>query len=280
MAKGVPKNYNWVGHYYLRGEFYRLVLANGAELAVWAKMIPMMCVPRRYWFNLSAIGDITGTVPGSGQWQHFRVGCGDMNLSQEDVETDDFTGQEMLDRYMDVGSGVFSGDDGDEETDLGLPGDTELSNARQRRRDFISETKRLGLPKNAVFSDANQITYLDQFNRRGAMPRTTFDMPKFVIAGYTVDIAPSQADWSTAISGNAGGMNDLYRDLLDAFDNTGQITGVTGITSDLGNYLSEGFREAAVIDIDQAMNVRCRGTVEVDVYAIQPGVNNVLTIPR
>lgn len=203
-----------------------------------------------------------------------------MNLSQEDVETTDFDGDKMLDRYMDIGAGAFSGDDGDTETDLGLPGDTELSSARQRDRDFYTKSTQLGLPDKAVFSDANQITYVDRGFTRGKLRDVEFDMPKFVLAGYTCDIAGTNTDWSEAITGSAGGVNDLYRDLLAEFDDTAVLAGLTGSPVDIGQYLSEGFRQANVVDVDQAMHVRLKGTVEVDLYAPDPGLRSVLTIPR
>lgn len=278
----MPKypGYKWVGTAYVRGEFHREIPSTGAELCSFAKMIPMFCVPTYYWFSGKIISSAVGVAPDAAAWLHQRFGIGNMNLSQEAVETDDFNGDEMMDRYMDIGSGAFSGDDGDTETDLGLPGDTELSSRRQRKRDFYGDTVQLGLPDKAVFSDANQITYVHQFSISGKPPETEFSLPKFVLGGTTVDIAGTNTDWSDAILGQANGVNDLYRSLLESFSEIDEITGVTGRIAALGLWASQGFRDTNVVDVDALMHARIRGTIQVQVYAMVPGSANVITIPR
>lgn len=278
----MPKGWDLVGTVYVRGEFYRSIGSTGGELSIFAKFFPTFTIPTRYWFSGKIIGSEVGIAPDAAAWCHTRFGIANMNLSQEDVETNDFDGDEILDRYFDHGIQAFAGDDGSNETDLGLPGDTEISDAISRSRDFYSRTTQLGLPNKAVFSDANQITYVHTFKTSGKLPPTDFFRPKVVAGGFSLDVADANTDWSTAITGNAGGNDDLYRLLLQNLGNAqeaGMSVGLYAPPTTLVDYMGEGYRASAVTDVDMGVFVRVRGTVELKVYD-QSGKNAILTMPR
>jgi len=281
----MPNRYSRVGTAYIRGTFYTEVAASGVESCVWAKWLPMFTDLEAYWFNIRAIGSITGTAPDGAQAIHYRGAYTDINLSQEMVETDDFDGDEALDRYLSPITGSsFSGDDGDAPVDLGLPGfATGARSRRYAKRELFSHTTQLGLPDHAVFSDANQITYVDFFKRR--TPRKwkkrkfDLDLPKLVALGTNCDAAADQTDWSTAMGGDFGGMNDLYRELLDnvgPMDSQARAVGIDNPTAGFMDYLNNGRRAANVNDVDQIMHLRVKGTIQLGVYDVDTG-NRIVT---
>ncbi len=268
---------------YIRGTFHELVNATGVETAIWAKWIPMLVQPLRYWFNVRAIGSVLGTAPDSSQEMHIRGGISIVNFAQEDVETDDFDGTELLDRYFDPTTGKsFSGDDGDAPVDLGLSNFTAGNRSPlYARKELFSRTTVLGLPHKAVFSDANQITYVDTFTRKGTFKGKDHDLrlPSAVALGANCDAIPDQTDWSTAMGGDAGGMNDLYREILEHVGYgagadiavSGVGVGLDSVTGTMRNWMNSGHRVAAVTDVDQAMHVRTSGTIQCAVYDAAPG---------
>lgn len=282
-----------VGTAYVRGTFYTAVAADGIEAAVWAKWIPMYCDLEQYWFNIRAIGSILGTAPDSSQEIHYRGGYTDINLSQEMIETDDFNGTEALDRYLSPLAGSsFSGDDGDAPVDLGLSSlPAGQRSARYAKRELFSYTKTLGLPDSAVFSDANQITYVHKFRRTTPKDwkkrKFPLDIPKLVALGANCDAALDALDWSDAMGGDLGGMNDLYREMLEHIGSTGGAdialsglgAGLDIMTSPMRDYLHQGVRAAAVNDVDQSMHLRVKGTLKLGVYDVDTG-NRVLTTYR
>lgn len=282
-----------VGTAYIRGTFYTEVAADGVENCIWAKWMPMYTDLEAYWFRARAVGAILGTAPDSSQEIHYRGGYTDINLGQEMVEGTDFDGTKALDRYLSPISGSsYSGDDGDAPVDLGLAGfSTGQRSARYAKRELFSRTVTLGLPNRAVFSDANQITYVDMFKR--FTPRDwksrkfDLDLPKLVALGANADAAADQTDWSTAMGGDLGGMNDLYRALLE---HVGPSAGGDIHTSGLGagldnpnaammSYINQGRRSANVDDVDQAMHIRVSGTLKLGVYDVDTG-NRILTAYR
>lgn len=281
-----------VGTAYVRGTFFTEVGATGIESCIWAKWVPMYTDVEAYWFSVRAIGSVIGTAPDSSQEIHYRGGYTDINLSQEMVETDDFDGPEAMDRYLSPIAGqAFSGDDGDALVDLGLSNTRHVRSARYAKRELFSHTTTLGLPNKAVFSDANQITYVDFFSRRTPKnwKKRKFDLslPKLVALGANADAVPDQADWSNAMGGDLGGMNDLYRELLENVGATGGAdVGLSGIgagldtpTSGMESYLADGRRGSNVDDVDQTMHVRTRGTIKLGVYDVDTG-NRMLTTYR
>ncbi len=286
MAKNKYTGFTRVGEMYVRGTFHISCGADGVERALWAKMFPMLVVPEYYWFNYRTVGSITGTAPDSSQQMHTRGVISSMNLSQEDVETDDFDGSEIMDRYMDPrgGNGTFQGDDGDPPTQLGLSNASSGTRAAlYSNKELWSGTATLGLPDKAVFSDANQITYVDRYSRRGKIRPSQVDirLPHAIAMGATVDAIATQSDWSTAITGSAGGMNDLYNDILDSvgYNAGGKAAGSTSISSALFNYINDGVVLSTVVDVDQAMHSRVAGTVKCGVYTVDPR-RQVLTAYR
>lgn len=279
-----------VGEMYVRGTFSRSVSASGTEKCLFAKWIPMLCAVEEYWINVRAIGNITGTVPGSSEEMHVRAAISDVNFAQEMVETDDFDGDELLDRYFDPRTGSsFSGDDGDPPTDLGLSDATiGTRSALYAMKELFSQTHTLGLPDSAVFSDANQITYVKAFSRHGLVSRQhrNLELPGAVAVGVTVDAIAAQTDWSLAMGGDLGGMNDLYREILEHIGSSagadialsGLGVGLDNPTAAMFDYINNGYR-ATGIDVDQALNLRVRGTLKVGVYDAIPGTR-ILTAYR
>lgn len=266
-----------VGTMYVRGTFHINVPATGVEFAVWAKMFPMLVVPEEYWFNFRAVGSVLGTAPDSSQEMHIRGAISSMNLAQEDVETDDFDGDEILDRYFDPRTGSsFSGDDADAPTDLGLSSQASgTRSALYSSKELFSNTEILGLPNKAVFSDANQITYITSFRRHGLFKQkqVNIELPHAVALGANCDAIPDATDWSTVLTGDAGGMNDLYIDILThvGYGAAGTLApGVQNISGAMFDYINNGLIGSAVDDVDQAMHCRVKGTVKTGVYTIDP----------
>lgn len=266
--------YERMGTMYLRGTYYISHAVDGVERAIWAKMIPMLCKPEHFWFNSTVIGSVTGTAPDGSQEMHIRAAINNINLSQEDVETTDFNGDELLDRYFDPIAGrSFSGDDGDSDVDLGLSNQTGGQRSPlYAKSDLYSRTVRLGLPNKAVFSDANQITYVDQrsFNQAIDYGQFSLELPSAVVMGLTTDSLPDQTDWSTALTGDAGGMNDLYLDILQYIGRAAAVgvpEGKNTINTALQDYMSKGVRLASVDDVEQVLHSRVNGTLKVGVYA-------------
>lgn len=288
----MPSKFTRVGTAYIRGTYYTDVTPDGVEKCIWAKWIPMFCHVEQYWFNVRAIGSIMGTAPDGSQEIHYRGGYTDINLSQEMVETDDFDGPEAMDRYMSPLTGSsFSGDDGDPPVNLGLSSFAGgQRSARWAKRELFSHTQTLGLPDKAVFSDANQITYVDRFRRQSPKDwnkeKFALDLPKLVALGSNCNAQADQTDWSTAMGGDLGGMNDLYRELLEHVGASGGAdialsglgSGLDNATTAMHNYIASG-RRATVVDIDQSMHVRVKGTLKVGVYDVDTG-NRVLTAYR
>ncbi len=282
MAKDNTQ-YTKVATVYVRGTFYETVPATGAEIAIWGKMFPMLVQPLRYWFNIRAIGSITGTAPDSAQDMHIRGAISPMNLAQEDVETDDFDGNELLDRYFDPRAGSsFSGDDGDAPTALGLGHSvTGIRSPLYSKKELFSKTTGLGLPNKAVFSDANQITYVESYSRKGDFKGKDHNLllPSAIVLGCNVDAVSDQTDWSTALTGDAGGMNDLYREILEHVGYgsgadialSGVGAGLDNVTATMRNWMQAGHRAAAVDDVDQAMHLRVTGTIQCAVFDAAPG---------
>lgn len=273
-----------LGTMYVRGTFYRNVAATGVESCLWAKFFPMLVEPEEYWFNYRAIGSVTpGTAPDGSMEMHTRGGISTIHLNQEDVETDDFDGDELLDRYFDPRSGdSFSGDDGDPPTDLGLSDHASgRRSALYSAKELWSGTVTLGLPNKAVFSDANQITYVDSYRRHGLIKSGDLMMPHAIAMGGNCDAIGSQSDWSKSMSGDTGGMNDLYLEIVKHVGTSAAASVAAGkdaISSALFDYINSGFR-SGVADIDQAMFTRVKGTVKCGVYDIAPK-NQILTSYR
>ncbi len=269
------KGFTRVGSMTVRGTFYSVVAATGVEVCIWGKMFPMLVVPEQYWFNYRAVGAILGTAPDGSQEMHVRGACGPMNLSQEDVETDDFDGHEILDRYFGPDATGFGGDDGDAPVDLGLSSAAfALQSRLYATKKLFGSTVTLGLPDKAVFSDANQITYVDKWTRRGNFKDQDIDLrlPHAVVMGANCDAIAAQADWSTALTGDAGGMNDLYQNILQEVgyqSDKGVRSGSQNISASLFSYINAGFR-SGVTDIDQAMHTRVKGSVTCGVYDVDP----------
>lgn len=272
-----PKAFK-VGQVYIKTYNTRTVASTGVELFLAGKVIPQYVVPKEYWCTIRCIGDGAGMVPDGGVFVGARAGLVEIRTSQEQVETDDITGDEMIGRYMHPEYNRFEDASDASETDLGVPQDMNPRSSWWKARELFWYRDILALPDRAVFNNADLILGATKFKKHAKIKSpVNIDMPKFFGIGGTVDAVVAQTDWGEALYGGTLELGDLYEAILEAVGPTGQAAHVSetvGLDFGLRKWMGYGYVTSG-LDVDQAIHFRTSLTIRCDVYI--PGNKNVIS---
>lgn len=242
-----------------------LVGASGAETFAGGKVIPPYVMPVEYWLNLNVVADGAGLAPAESQWLSYRAGLVEMNLNQEQVETDDVTGHELIGRYMHPEMNRFEDTSDANETGLGIPHDQQRRSSWWKARELLWYRTRLGLPDKAVFTDANLILYVDKFRKHAKIKSPVpIDQPKLFGVGATMDSIDVETDFGDILWGGSletGDLLTLIYDELGEVQAGGKIGDQAVHGSTLQEWLESGFVTAALAEqncwIETKLTIRC-----------------------
>lgn len=115
------QSFDKVGVVYIKQYNARAVAADGLEKFAAGKMIPPYVQPREIWVGCRLVGGGTSVAPTKGLWYNFRAGLVETNLNQQQVETDDVTGDEFIGRYFDQDAARFDDESDTPQSDVGIP---------------------------------------------------------------------------------------------------------------------------------------------------------------
>lgn len=263
------QSFDKVGVVYIKQYNARAVAADGLEKFAAGKMIPPYVQPREIWVGCRLVGGGTSVAPTKGLWYNFRAGLVETNLNQQQVETDDVTGDEFIGRYFDQDAARFDDESDTPQSDVGIPHDNVQRNAWWKRREIFNRRTFIGLPDKAVFTDADLITLVDKFKfHRKITSRIPIDAPKFIACAYNQDEPTSQVDWGDVLWGDNNDHGELINEIVDhlgAYQASGQAVDDLVDDSPVTKWLGEGFIEANV-DLGMVTTIRTTMTVKCDVY--------------
>lgn len=207
--------YSKLGTLYPKKFFYNEVPANGAELVLAGLIVPRFVVARQYWLNVM-IGTQEGAapVPPDAKVTYRIVGRG--GTIPANIDNDAAANDTWLDKMVQfgkIGAVAFEGDQNVVGAqDIGMTGGA-AGYVGDETHVFFTREKVLGLPKNAVFTDADSILVQDAFHTSGKIPRRLSrpDEIDFLVFGITVE-SDEQGD-SSDIGSQAGASTANFADL-------------------------------------------------------------------
>jgi hypothetical protein len=252
--------------------------ADGGGHAVCALAFPQMIVPRYYTCSMRIISpDSVGTTQPEAQMAYATIGALMPMFRGQTTQEDgaDVTLDEILGRYMSDAQNDwypdFDTEDDALETDVGLPGDQSLESPQMREQKFLKRKGILGLPGKAMFKADSDILYVDQFFKRGRLPRVSELMdPHLVGIGFWADDISFNTDSSTYIFANAGDadMRALYENVITHMGSfQGENEAVQeAVPTSLVQFIDRTFSDVTGVNTGATLNVTCRVTVTCDVY--------------
>lgn len=274
----MAREFTKLGSAYIKNKQYKVQLTGDAvDVAIWAVVLPPLCVPRRYWFRCRMVSDIPGQIPETSA--AYRIRGGYVEISHDET----FAGMDAdvyLNKYFPIQA---SGDDPwGADADPGepiIPGAQTILGQYGKERTVFERSQTLGLPDKAVFSDADKILLVDQFKIDGEVKGSPVPlaMPSAFLVGMSFDTPIYSTDYQAVMVGGATGFEGLYDDISAPFIENLESGGHHLGTIDEANPLAwstKGFyqvTDGTVLDHTAAMNVRTKMTMEVDVYSRQMG---------
>jgi len=149
----------------------------------------------------------------------------------------------------------------------------------RRPSQFFEREKVLGLPKNAVFTDADSILMQDAFNTKGKIPYnlTNPEQINMLVWGVTVesDEQGASSDEGSQIGLATGTYANLTAEMAEFFEGTGDTSQIADPDFDFGTafpqldtWLRTGFNNGFTPDLfaeDAELTFRVRLTVKCDV---------------
>lgn len=264
----MPSRWEKEGEIYIKTGGDRTVTANGGEVALFAKVIPPFVQPRQYWLSVKIRG-ITPIIPEGVESYRMRGANVPIARDQQQVETDDVTGDEFLARYAtEENTEVFEPDDVNS-TDVGIDGDSGFISDAALGGRFFDHRGVLGLPDKAVFTDANLIMYVDHFTRKGHIKKNKeIDDPGFLAIGFNCDDVIANTDWGDIMWGDALDVETLAEDLvglMPKFQTESASIGTSDPTGAAKKWMQDGFFEDTH-SLGMNLAVWTRMTVRCDVY--------------
>jgi len=264
-AKAVKGMERLTTQLYIKQFNRRLVEGAGSEEFVGGKVFPPYVVPKEYWVRTSFVGDGAGIAPDQSQFMSYRAGLVEMNLNQEQVETDDVTGDELVGRYMHPEVNRFEDTTDTAESSVGIPHDRFKRSSWWKQRELFWYIPRLGLPGKAVFNDASLITYADEF-RKHAMIKTpvAIDTPKFLGIGANTQIVDGNVDFGDILWGGLLETGDLLEAIYEGLGEMQaglEMADAAQHGSALQKWLEDGIVTVATaaqdVWVETSLTVRC-----------------------
>lgn len=267
------------GTLYMRSYSRRTVNADGAEIAMAAKIIPPYVQPREYWVTCRIIGNALGAAPDTGTYWNLRGAIMPMDPRQGQVETDDVTGDELIARYMEPSEGPYQDTSDSPVSDIGIPGDEPtIKSDFYKKREIFRYRSFLGLPDKAVFNDANLVLLADKVTRNKKINcKVPVDSAKLMGFAVNLDVPTLSTDWGDLLWGNQGtiaGLAKLVQENFNDYQSAGVGIDTASHDSALLCWATQGFGDG--VDLDQNVVVRLQLTIRCDVYA--PDSRNVFSI--
>ncbi len=262
------KRWEKEGELYLKVPGDRIVDANGVEDVLFAKVIPPFVQPRQYWLSVK-IRSTTAGIPESVMSYRMRGVNVPIARDQQQVETDDVTGDELLARYgTEEATEVYDPDD-TPSVDAGLDGDGDWLAEASQTGNFFEHKAVLGLPDKAVFTDANLVMFVDQFTRKGFIKKNKeIDEPGFLAVAMGADDITVSVDWGDIMWGDQLDIETLagtIMDLMPKFQDASASIGIVNPSVAAKNWLQLGLVEDTHT-IGLSLGVWTRMTVKCDVY--------------
>lgn len=270
-----------LGTLYPKKFYYNEVPANGAELVLCGLIVPRFCVARRYWMNVM-IGTQEGAaaVPPDAKVTYRIVGRSGTIPANIDADlAANNTWLEKMNLFAPIGAVIFEGDEqaAASAQDIGMIGGAAGYPGAQDHV-FFKREKTLGLPKNAVFTDADAILMQDAFSTKGRIPRrmSRVDEIDILVWGITVesDEQGASSDLGSQIGVSTGQFADLSADILSYFDGPSDVLQISdpsfslvGTFPQMDGWLRTGFANGFTPDLfaeDAELTTRVRLTVQVD----------------
>lgn len=262
---------------YIKQYNRRLVTVAGAEMFVAGKYIPPYVVPAEYWLRYNLVGDGAGIAPDETQYMSIKCGLVETDTSQEQVETDDITGDEMIGRYGNAEMNRFGDDSDSVESGQGIPMDMQQRSSWWRAREVNWWRTRLGLPGKAVFNDASLILHTDSFRAHGKIKSPlSIDQPKFFFCAAETQLIDAETDWGDILFGGSLLPGTLMEDIYEQLGATARAVELAeraNTGSALQEWLEAGFVTQS--GASQDIWVEAQLTLRCDVY--RPGATNLLT---
>lgn len=277
----MPKGYSKLGTLYPKKFYYNEVPANGAELVLCGLMLPRFCVASSYWMNVM-IGTQEGAaaVPPDSKVTYRIVGRSvPLPLDIDNDLAANNTWLEKMRLYAQIGEVFHPGDNlSGPAQDVGMIGG-EDGMVNRRPSQFFEREKTLGLPKNAVFTDADSILMQDAFVTKGKIPYqlTNPEQINMLVWGVTVesDEQGASSDEGSQIGLATGTYGNLTAEMAEFFDGVGDTSQIADPDFDFGTsfpqldpWLRTGFVNGFTPDLfaeDAELTFRVRLTVKCDV---------------
>ncbi len=282
-----------LGTLYPKKYFYNEVPADGAELVLCGLIVPKFLVARKYWMNVM-IGTQEGAaaVPPDAKVTYRIVGRSAVipaNLDVDAAAVDTWLEKKIA--FAPIGAVTFEGDEAAVNMqDVGMIGGV-AGFTGPKDSIFFTREKVLGLPKNAVFTDADSILMQDAFSTQGRISRkhSSVDEINMLIWGITVesDEQGSSSDVTSQVGSATGQFADLSADAVAFFDGPSDVLQISDPSFSLATsfpqleaWLRFGFNNGFTPDLfaeDAELTTRVRLTVQCDVLV--PGGARSLSGP-
>ncbi len=204
-----------LGTLYMKKFFYNEVPASGSELVLCGVMLPRFVVARRYWMNVM-VGTQQGAavVPPDAKVT-YRISGRSVPLPI-DIDNDlaaNNTWLEKMRLYSPIGPLLHPGDqESAAAQDIGMIGAPDAYVQPNESRFFVRE-KTLGLPKNAVFADANSILMQDAFSTSGRFPSRLSHPEQLNMVVWGVTVESDEQGGSSDEGSQIGIATSTYADL-------------------------------------------------------------------
>ncbi len=273
--------YQKLGSLYPKKFYYNEVPANGIELVLCGLIIPKFMVARKYWLNVM-IGTQEGAaaVPPDAKVTYCVVGRS--AVLPADIDADASGESTWLNKkviHAPIGAVVFEGDQSASNvTDIGMIGGP-AGYTGPKDSTFFTREKTMGLPKNAVFTDADSILMQDAFSTSGKIGKkhSSPEEIDMLVWGITVesDEQGLSSDLGSQIGIATGHFANLSSEAVEYFDGPSDVAQISDpdfsfIASfpQLDGWLRTGFVNGFTPDLfaeDAELTTRVRLTVACDV---------------
>ncbi len=279
-----------IGTLYPKKFYYNEVPANGAELVLCGLMVPRFVVASQYWMNVM-VGTQEGAaaVPPDAKVT-YRIAGRSVPLPI-DIDNDlaaNNTWLEKMRLYSPIGEISLPGDEQSAAAqDVGMIGGVD-GYVNKQSNQFFTREKTLGLPKNAVFTDADSILMQDAFSTKGRIPYrlSNPEQMNMLVWGVTVesDEQGSSSDEGSQLGVGTSTYADLSGEMVNFFEGASDVNLIAdpdfdfaGTFPQLDGWLRTGFLNGFTPDLfveDAELTFRVRLTVKCDIV-LPRGMNSL-----
>lgn len=238
----MPK-YENVGWLYPKKQFMNTVDSTDWE-TIAALVVPPYAICQRYWLNFTTASNSNASV-----WEQMYIGIKGLYFSIDPNSdlTSDTDPVNLMHQYAPLEIGEWAdADTGSDETEL--PGHFDSA---PNPNVFFEREKSLNLNDGKSLTTAsNELTYADNFSTSGNPYRKGMGIKvedaKLLIFVMRRDIANTDTDWSSVLSGNTASPQHMTQEMWKSFgrdSTTGGVTvGTNAMDTNVQAWMLNGYR--------------------------------------